>query len=86
MPATEKKFKVFFPELSCGTLANPQNGQVTFSSTSIGATAQYSCNPGFILVGDKTRTCQSNREWSGMAPVCRREIMSSVNFALMQFF
>ena len=64
---------LFLLELGCGTLANPQNGQVTFSSTNVGATATYSCNPGFILVGVKIRTCQSNREWSGMAPVCRRK-------------
>ncbi|XP_003387839.1 PREDICTED: sushi, von Willebrand factor type A, EGF and pentraxin domain-containing protein 1-like isoform X2 [Amphimedon queenslandica] len=58
-------------EISCGTLADPKNGNVKFSSTSVGSTAEYSCSAGFLLVGDKIRTCQSNREWSGMAPVCR---------------
>ena len=55
----------------CGALSNPANGQVNTSGTTFGQTATYSCNTGYNLVGDSTRMCQANGDWSGSAPTCQ---------------
>ena len=58
--------------VECGTLTNPTNGQVTYTGrTTFGQTATYSCNRGYNLVGDNTRTCQANGVWSGSIPICQ---------------
>jgi CUB/sushi domain-containing protein len=55
---------------SCGALAAPTNGTVSAPTTTVGATATYSCNSGFVLSGAATRTCRSDDTWSGSAPTC----------------
>ena len=58
--------------VDCGSLTDPANGQVDLTSgTTFGQTATYSCNTGYNLVGDSTRTCQATGEWSGSAPACQ---------------
>jgi len=32
--------------------------------------AQYSCQDGFVLVGDQVRVCQEDGNWTGMEPSC----------------
>ena len=54
----------------CGSLTDPANGSVTLTAGTSGQTATYSCNTGYILVGDSTRTCQATGKWSGSAPTC----------------
>ena len=57
--------------VDCGSLSAPANGQVDLTSgTTFGQTATYSCNTGYNLVGDSTRTCQATGVWSGSAPTC----------------
>ena len=56
----------------CGTLTNPANGQVSHTAgTTFGQTATYSCDTGYNLVGDNTRTCQDTGVWSGSTPGCQ---------------
>ena len=57
--------------VDCGSLTDPANGQVDLTSETFGQTATYSCNTGYNLVGDSTRTCQATGEWSGSAPTCQ---------------
>ena len=57
--------------VDCNTLTNPANGQVSTTGTTFGETATYSCNTGYNLVGDSTRTCQATGEWSGSEPTCQ---------------
>ena len=58
--------------VDCGSLTDPDNGQVTLTAgTTLGQTATYSCNTGYNLVGDSTRTCQATGIWSGSAPTCQ---------------
>ena len=56
--------------ITCDDLPDPTNGQVELSGDTPGSTAQYTCNSGFVLIGDKTRMCQDDGDWSGEAPVC----------------
>ena len=58
--------------VDCGNLTDPANGSVNHTAgTSLGQTATYSCNTGYNLVGDSTRTCQATGNWSGSAPTCQ---------------
>lgn len=84
---------LFLPAQECGTLKNPRYGQVVFTGTIFGSTATYSCNTGFILVGEQTRTCQANGKWSGRAATCHRKcetsaytIITMVLYFLARFF
>ena len=64
-------FELLITAAECSDLDNPDNGQVFLSGTTIGATASYSCSAGYELIGDRTRTCQSNGQWSGGEPSCK---------------
>ena len=58
--------------VNCDALTDPANGQVSHpGGTTFGQTATYSCNTGYTLVGDSTRTCQATGQWSGDAPICQ---------------
>ena len=50
---------------------------VTWDSLAPGGVATYTCNPGFILVGNNTRICGSDGTWSGMMPTCERKLISA---------
>ncbi|PRD28701.1 UNVERIFIED_CONTAM: Sushi, von Willebrand factor type A, EGF and pentraxin domain-containing protein 1 [Trichonephila clavipes] len=39
----------------------------------IGSIINYICNPGFILMGDRMRTCLESGHWSGITPACMDE-------------
>ena len=56
----------------CGSLTDPANGRVDHTAgTTFRQTATYSCNTGYSLVGDSTRTCQATGIWSGSEPACQ---------------
>ena len=58
--------------VDCGNLTNPANGSVNHTAgTMLGQAATYSCNAGYNLVGDSTRTCQASGNWSGSVPTCQ---------------
>ena len=62
--------------VDCGNLTDPANGQVKHTSgTTFGENATYSCNTGYNLVGDMTRTCQATGNWSGSAPTCQSMLL-----------
>ena len=64
--------------MDCDSLTDPANGQVDLTSgTTFGLNATYSCNTGYNLVGDSTRTCQATGEWSGSAPTCQGILLLS---------
>ena len=63
--------------MDCGALTDPANGQVSHpDGTTFGQTATYSCNTGFNIVGDSTRTCEATGDWSGSAPTCQRMLLT----------
>uniref|UniRef100_A0A8K9V7L3 CUB and Sushi multiple domains 2 n=1 Tax=Oncorhynchus mykiss TaxID=8022 RepID=A0A8K9V7L3_ONCMY len=51
--------------ISCGDLGTPPNGNKIGTLTVFGATAIFSCNTGYTLVGSRVRECMSNGLWSG---------------------
>ena len=55
--------------VDCDPLLPPQNGMVSFNSTTSGSLATYSCDEGFRLTGIETRTC-FNGAWSNRDPTC----------------
>ena len=70
----------------CAALADPANGQVTVNPDTLeDSIATYSCNVGFDLNGDETRTC-FNSGWGGEAPTCQGEEIDTwfVGLALIQ--
>ena len=46
------------------------NGSSSGDSTVFPNNVVFSCDPGFILNGSKTRTCRGNGTWSGIQAVC----------------
>ncbi|XP_020615812.1 CUB and sushi domain-containing protein 3-like isoform X2 [Orbicella faveolata] len=56
--------------VDCGPLSVPMNGFSSGDSTVFPNNVVFSCDPGFILNGSKTRTCRGNGTWSGIQAVC----------------
>ena len=62
--------------VSCGPAPDaPANGQKINSGTTFGSTVNYTCNQGYTLQGNNTRTCMANKLWSGRAPTCNRKLL-----------
>ncbi|OWF51466.1 sushi, von Willebrand factor type A, EGF and pentraxin domain-containing protein 1-like [Mizuhopecten yessoensis] len=58
-------------QINCGHPGTLDNGQVTGSLYTYGASVGYSCNTHYTLVdGTQTRTCQLTGVWSGTLPRC----------------
>ena len=57
-------------KVTCPTPANPADGYVDTTGNGVGATATYTCNTGFILVGPFARTCDIYGAWTGHPPTC----------------
>ena len=73
----------------CSDLIDIVNGMVTFTGSSVGDTATYTCNSGFELVGSATVTCtqvdMSSATFSPATPVCRREYCMNMNTCMDTF-
>ena len=62
--------------VDCGPLEDPNNGKVMTSGTTFGLTANYVCDPGFVLSGFAAQVCQITGEWSEENPTCMRECLA----------
>ncbi|EEC07134.1 c4b-binding protein beta chain, putative [Ixodes scapularis] len=63
-------------ELACPSLGPLENGRVAVRGASNGRTVQgsqlvYTCDPGYSLDGNDTRTCQEDARWGGQQPRCQ---------------
>ena len=64
-------YAIIVTAVDCSELRDPAGGSVTLTaSTTFESTAAYTCNDGFILIGNLRRTCQANGQWSGSEPAC----------------
>ncbi len=66
--------------ITCSDLPSLTNGDIDYggagstSSRPMDTVATHTCNTGYTLSGGSTtRTCGSDRMWSGLAPVCQRK-------------
>ena len=68
--------------VTCASLVGSlTNGQVSTSNGGLyPSTATYTCSSGYELIGDITRSCQTNGAWAGSAPVCQGERFVSFRF------
>jgi len=58
------------PITDCGFPDVPLLGLADVSDIVIGSVVVYSCNEGYMLLGNQNRTCLTNGKWSGDTPVC----------------
>lgn len=55
----------------CSKPSGIERGYVSGTNYSFGAMVAYSCDKGFLIRGEKRRTCKANGEWGGVLPVCQ---------------
>ena len=56
--------------VTCSLPPIPTNGQRSSSQRNYNISVDFSCNTGYILRGNSSRTCQSTGQWSGTQPTC----------------
>jgi hypothetical protein len=76
------KHAIIIVAVDCGELRDPAGGSVTTVGTRFESTAEYTCNVGFILIGNLRRTCQAKGQWSGSEPACTSGYKSLAIFSL----
>ncbi|KAG8517559.1 LOW QUALITY PROTEIN: CUB and sushi domain-containing protein 1, partial [Galemys pyrenaicus] len=60
--------------ISCGGLSSPPNGNKIGTLMAFGATAIFTCNTGYTLVGAPVRECLASGLWSGPETRCLGEL------------
>ena len=67
----------------CPALVNPANGMVMLTADRPEDNATYTCDAGFVLVGDAMLTCQDDGMWSDVPPTCQGITSDTGNFCGM---
>lgn len=67
--------------VDCGPPESPENGTVSFTSTTRNSRAMYSCNDGFTQVGSELVFCRATGSWSNVAPECVRKYSKCSNYS-----
>ncbi|XP_015511335.2 protein lev-9-like [Neodiprion lecontei] len=57
--------------VQCPPPKDPPNGRAVYTSCSYNSVVSYECKYGFTIVGDATRRCGADKNWSGQPPVCQ---------------
>ncbi|CAG0888598.1 unnamed protein product, partial [Cyprideis torosa] len=56
----------------CPTPKEPHHGRAIFTALSYNSLLRYECDYGYMLRGgNRSRSCQADRSWSGSAPTCQ---------------
>ncbi|MCL4136014.1 UNVERIFIED_CONTAM: hypothetical protein GTU68_063100, partial [Idotea baltica] len=55
----------------CSELEAPMNGLLKLSGRRSGDTAEFTCDPGYFMVGQETLSCALGGKWSGTPPNCQ---------------
>ena len=59
-------------KVECDYLEHPEYGKVDHEGVYYGNKAIYSCHYGYKLVGEGTRKCLYDGNWSGEEPKCKK--------------
>uniref|UniRef100_A0A4W5M1A0 Sushi domain-containing protein n=1 Tax=Hucho hucho TaxID=62062 RepID=A0A4W5M1A0_9TELE len=68
---TPSPYEVGCVPVRCSKPGGIERGYVSGTNYSFGAMVAYSCDKGFLIRGEKRRTCKANGEWGGVLPVCQ---------------
>ena len=63
---------MYLPGDVCGSLQDPANGRVHYSSMRMNSRAYYSCDYGYNMMGVRNRMCRPSG-WTGDPPNCNRK-------------
>ncbi|XP_030394405.1 sushi, von Willebrand factor type A, EGF and pentraxin domain-containing protein 1-like isoform X1 [Gopherus evgoodei] len=63
--------RIFLFSVNCGRPEADFNSMVYGNDWWVGSVVRYGCRPGFLLVGDPARACQSDGHWTPK-PTCLR--------------
>jgi hypothetical protein len=58
---------------ACGKPEQPPNSTMVAKNFNVGATIEYSCDEGHLLVGPSTRVCLPTGFYNEFPPVCKRK-------------
>ncbi|XP_064199795.1 sushi, von Willebrand factor type A, EGF and pentraxin domain-containing protein 1 isoform X2 [Anguilla rostrata] len=64
-------FDVGCVPVRCAKPVGIQHGYVSGTNYNFGAVVAYSCDKGFLIRGEKRRTCKADGEWGGTLPSCQ---------------
>uniref|UniRef100_A0A673WK27 Sushi, von Willebrand factor type A, EGF and pentraxin domain-containing protein 1 n=1 Tax=Salmo trutta TaxID=8032 RepID=A0A673WK27_SALTR len=68
---TPSPYEVGCVPVRCSKPEGIERGYVSGTNYSFGAMVAYSCDKGFLIQGEKRRTCEANGKWGGVLPVCQ---------------
>ncbi|XP_076799587.1 uncharacterized protein LOC143444282 [Clavelina lepadiformis] len=57
--------------ITCDDLANPANGRVDVADIRVNGEATFSCNEGYLIVGESVLTCLNTGFWDKFIPRCQ---------------
>lgn len=60
-----------FSAVDCGLPDNPPHGMKKGDASTYTSKIEYSCDPGYLLVGPEIRTCLHTGKWDGKEPTCQ---------------
>jgi CUB/sushi domain-containing protein len=69
-------------KIGCRLPENIIHGYVRYSKTDYQSNIEYYCDPGYSLVGMRTRSCLRSAQWSGEAPSCVPSVCPSLGKSL----
>ncbi|KAJ8262625.1 hypothetical protein GJAV_G00168490 [Gymnothorax javanicus] len=64
-------FDIGCTPVRCAKPVGIEHGYVSGTNYNFGAVVAYSCDKGFLIRGEKRRTCKASGEWGGTLPSCQ---------------
>jgi len=73
-----------FSLATCPVIMSPVNGssECSLETSNVGETCTISCDDGYDVTGDATRTCENSGNWSGNVAACTRGTLRVTSISL----